>query len=164
ITWNINAGWITIEDAGALGQPNGTTPQVETVASGAALHLLSLAAVATNDVQTVTLGNATGGTFTLTLNGQTTVPIAFNAPATGAALPAYPLIDRQGAIMNLAGVNTIGGFLGATPAGDIQFQGQIGIGVEQIYQNNVAGPNFNATANNVASQLTLAGNQSGVAI
>jgi len=39
----------------------------------------------TNEVQTVTISSGTtGGTFTLTFNGQTTVPIAWNAPATGA--------------------------------------------------------------------------------
>jgi len=41
--------------------------------------------VNTNEVQTVTISSGTtGGTFTLTFNGQTTAAIAWNAPATGA--------------------------------------------------------------------------------
>ena len=35
----------------------------------------------TDETQTVRVTNATGGTFTLTFNGQTTAPIAFNATA-----------------------------------------------------------------------------------
>lgn len=37
--------------------------------------------MAVNEVQVVTLTNATGGTFTLTYAGQTTAPIAFDASA-----------------------------------------------------------------------------------
>ncbi len=47
----------------------------------------------TDGVQTVTItGTPTGGTFTLTWNGQTTAPIAFNATASAvaAALNALP--------------------------------------------------------------------------
>jgi len=40
----------------------------------------------TNENQTVRATNATGGTFTLTFNGQTTAPIPFNA--TGAQIEA----------------------------------------------------------------------------
>lgn len=48
----------------------------------------------TNEVQTVTLANATGGTFTLTYNGETTAPIAYNAANTAvkSALEALPNI------------------------------------------------------------------------
>ena len=35
----------------------------------------------TDENQTIRVTNATGGTFTLTFNGQTTAPIAFNATA-----------------------------------------------------------------------------------
>ena len=45
----------------------------------------------TNEIQTVTTANATGGTFTLTFNGQTTAPITFtpgNAAANNAAVEA----------------------------------------------------------------------------
>lgn len=37
-----------------------------------------------NEIQSVRVSNATGGTFTLTFSGQTTDPIAFNATATQA--------------------------------------------------------------------------------
>jgi hypothetical protein len=39
--------------------------------------------VATSEEQTVTVNGASGGTFTLTVGGETTVPIAFDAPASG---------------------------------------------------------------------------------
>ncbi|MDE2101386.1 MAG: hypothetical protein KGL39_29330, partial [Patescibacteria group bacterium] len=53
---------------------------------------------ATNAVQTITLPQgATGGTWTFTLNGQTTSAIAFNAPASGAS-------SVQSAIAALSGV------------------------------------------------------------
>ena len=35
----------------------------------------------TDEQQTIRVNNATGGTFTLTFNGQTTAPLAFNATA-----------------------------------------------------------------------------------
>ena len=35
----------------------------------------------TDETQTLRVTNATGGTFTLTFNGQTTAPIAYNATA-----------------------------------------------------------------------------------
>ena len=42
----------------------------------------------TDEAQTVRVTNATGGTFTLTFNGQTTSPLAFNSTAAA---------DRRGA-------------------------------------------------------------------
>ena len=49
----------------------------------------------TNETQTVRVTNATGGTFTLTFDGQTTAPIAFNATAAAvqAALEALSNIE-----------------------------------------------------------------------
>ena len=51
----------------------------------------------TDEQQTVRVNNATGGTFTLTFNGQTTAPIAYNAngPAIDAALEALPNIGAN---------------------------------------------------------------------
>ena len=51
----------------------------------------------TDEQQTVRVTNATGGTFTLTFNGQTTAPIAFNATAAqvDAALEALSEHRRQ---------------------------------------------------------------------
>ena len=49
----------------------------------------------TNENQTITVANATGGTFTLTFDGQTTAPIAFPLVNTAieSALEALPNID-----------------------------------------------------------------------
>jgi uncharacterized repeat protein (TIGR01451 family) len=44
--------------------------------------LVTAAAPPVNQVETVALSNATGGTYTLTFNGQTTGALAFNAPVT----------------------------------------------------------------------------------
>lgn len=66
--------------------------------------------IGTNEVQSVSVTNATGGTFTLTFAGQTTAPIAHNANAATveAALEA---------LSNLApaDVACAGGALGAAP-------------------------------------------------
>jgi hypothetical protein len=50
-----------------------------------ALSNIPAATGGTNDVQTVTLTNATGGTFTLTFGGQTTAAINYNALASDVA-------------------------------------------------------------------------------
>jgi hypothetical protein len=59
----------------------------------------------TNAVQTVTLANATGGTFTLTFGGQTTVPIAYNASAATvqSALMALSSIGANNVVVSLTG-------------------------------------------------------------
>ncbi|MDA0182832.1 ThuA domain-containing protein [Solirubrobacter phytolaccae] len=51
----------------------------------------------TDEQQTVRVTGATAGTFTLTFNGQTTAPIAYNAagPAIDAALEALPNIEAD---------------------------------------------------------------------
>ena len=76
---------------------------------------------------------------------------------TGVNLTAYPLVADQGAVMNLSGINTL--------SGNILLNSQVGLGVEQIFDNTTGTPvltdNYSAT-NNVASQLTLGGTQSGV--
>lgn len=64
-----------------------------------------LTGTSTSEVQTVTVANATGGTFTLTYNGQTTAPIAWNAATTAVAA-------ALNALSNLDGV-TVGGTAGA---------------------------------------------------
>jgi hypothetical protein len=61
---------------------------------------------AANEVQTIALtGTPTGGTFTLTLNGQTTAGIAFNAAATAvqSALEALSTIGRGNVIVTGSG-------------------------------------------------------------
>lgn len=72
----------------------------------------------TNEVQTVTLNNATGGTFTLTFSGQTTAAIPYNA--TAAAV--------QSALEALSNIG-VGDVVVAGSAGGpytITFQGALG--------------------------------------
>jgi type 1 glutamine amidotransferase len=67
----------------------------------------------TNEVQTVTTGGVTGGTFTLTFDGQTTAPIpwtptaAANNAAVEAALEALSNLDDVTVTGNNANVRTI---------------------------------------------------------
>ena len=62
----------------------------------------------TNESQTIRVNNATGGTFTLTFDGQTTAPIAFNATnaVTQAALEALSNIDPGDVLVTGNAVNT----------------------------------------------------------
>jgi PKD repeat protein/type 1 glutamine amidotransferase len=62
----------------------------------------------TNETQTVRVTNATGGTFTLTFNGQTTAPIAFNATAAAvqAELEALSNVDPGDVVATGGPVNT----------------------------------------------------------
>ena len=53
----------------------------------------------TDETQTVRVTNATGGTFTLTFNGQTTAPLAFNATA------AQIRAALRGAVSNIGAGN-----------------------------------------------------------
>ncbi len=117
-----------------LGVPDNTvalTAQpIVTVQLGAALHLLPL-------------------------TGNITLTNPFSLTGHGITNNFYPLINQEGAIENLAGINTI--------TGNIMLMGPVGVGVEQIYQaNDPTSANYsNPLANNVASQLTLSGTQSG---
>jgi PKD repeat protein/type 1 glutamine amidotransferase len=62
----------------------------------------------TNETQTVRVTNATGGTFTLTFDGQTTAPIAFNATAATiqAALEALSNVEPGDVVATGGPVNT----------------------------------------------------------
>ncbi len=130
----IESGWVTIGSSGSLGVQDptvglGVEPNV-TVESGAALHLLPLA-----------------GNITLTNN-----LILFGSGITNAF---YPLINQEGAIENLAGINNL--------TGNVGLADQVGVGVEQIYEaSDPTSPNYsNPLINNVASQLTAQGTQYG---
>lgn len=75
-----------------------------------------------NAVQTLTAsGTVSGGTFTLTYNGQTTAPIAFNASAA-AIQAALVLLSNIGSTANVA---CAGGALPGTPV-TVTFQGLLG--------------------------------------
>ena len=71
-----------------------------------------------NEQQTVTVLNATGGTFTLTYDGQTTAAIAYNATADAVATALINLsnignndvtVTKDGTIYTVTFVNTLGG-------------------------------------------------------
>ena len=75
-----------------------------------------------NAVQTVTItGTPTGGTFTLTYNGQTTAAIPYNASAAQVASALVALSN----IASAANVATGGGALPGTPV-TVTFQGLLG--------------------------------------
>lgn len=78
------AGGITIDWATVTAEASDRTLLDGTVIKAGAKGLefgTIMAEIATAEVQTVTLANATGGTFTLTGNGNTTAAIAYNASA-----------------------------------------------------------------------------------
>lgn len=88
-----------------------------------------------NDVQTVTItGTPTGGTFTLTFNGQVTANIAFNATAAtvAAALAALSSIGSS------ANVNVTGGPGPGTPW-VVTLQGSLGNQLQSAMTANGAG-------------------------
>lgn len=75
--------------------------------------------VGTTEIQRVTItGTPTGGTFTLTFNGQTTAPIAYNAAASA-------VVSALAALSNIADSGDVSGTGGALPgtAVDITFGG-----------------------------------------
>jgi large repetitive protein len=106
--WDINQGWVTVEDPLSLGgQISGVDPNIAqgayfttTVDSGAALMLRPL-------------------------HPNTNFTLKTNLILEGNGIShAYPLINQMGAVENLEGANTL--------AGNVTFIGQVGIGVEQI--------------------------------
>lgn len=94
---------------------------------------LAVAAEATNDIQTITItGSPTGGTFTLTYNGQNTGNIAFNASAGAVQLA-------------LAGLTNIGarnvivtGGPGPGTAWVVNFIGALGNSPQALMTSNAA--------------------------
>ncbi len=107
---NIQQGWITIQDPGALGPRiagKGDDAQfVTTVFNGAALHVKPLTA---------------GGSINLTNN--------LILAGLGITHP-FSLISQDGALMSLGGVNTF--------SGTIQLNGVVGIGVELLGPSNAS--------------------------
>lgn len=115
---NITQGWITIQDPNALGGPVNDVQEVQplvTVDNGAALMLKPF---------------VPGTSFTFTHN--------LNLTGVGVLHP-YDKLKFQGAVENLAGVNTL--------KSNIFMNGHAGFGVEKLYPD-------------IASDLTLAGEQS----
>jgi autotransporter-associated beta strand protein len=82
----------------------------------------------TSDVQTVTV-TGTSGTFKLTFNGQQTVALPFNVPATGGVNPQDSLQNALGALSTIGGtanvnVTLVGTVYTVTFAGTLQFFNQ----------------------------------------
>ena len=77
-----------------------------------------------DEVQTVTVSHATGGTFTLTFNGQTTAPIAWNASASSvySALSVLTSITSVGGTIIVTG--NAGGPFTVTFAGGMSDQAE----------------------------------------
>src|SRR5262249_55574627 len=92
--------------------------------------------VGTNEVQTVTLGGTSlGGTFTLTFNGQTTAPIAFNAPATGVG-SVQSALAALSTIGSTANVNVLGTTRASGATYVVIFTGaRAGPALPQLYAN-----------------------------
>ncbi len=105
----------------------------------------------TNESQTIRVNNATGGTFTLTFDGQTTAPIAFNATnaVTQAALEALSNINPGDILVTGNAVNTANQ--------TVAFRGQYAeTNVNQI-TGSAAGLTGTGTPN-VTTATTVAGN------
>ena len=98
-TLNIHNDAQTLTDLAGLLTASGDSPQANIVnfANGSAKQGTSVDTVDAIQILTV---QATGGTYTLTLNGLTTVPIAWNAPATGAGCVQAALGAIGGGIAN----------------------------------------------------------------
>lgn len=103
-----------------------------------------------NEVQTVTItGIPTGGTFTLTFQGETTAAIAFNANAAAvqAALEALSNIEVGDVVVT-----------GTNPAFTVTFGGELG--GENVSQLTSTGSLTGGTAPAVAHATTTAGGSS----
>lgn len=101
----------------------------------------------TNEVQTITLANATGGTFTLTYSGQTTSAIAYNATAATvqAALEALSNI----AVGDVAVTGSAGGPYTVT------FQGALGY--QNVAQMTASGGSLTGSSPTVTPATQTAG-------
>ncbi len=158
---NLN-GTNTVSSAAFMPSPNATWSSGVTVTPGSSSNVFTITfngAKLSNTyfVPVAAAGNLTGVSPSITTNvitagsaGDMTLVNQFVLSGNGVTLPGYPLLSQEGALMNLAGSNTL--------INTVTLNGQVGIGVEQIYNTNPASVNYSATGN-VASQLTLAGPQ-----
>ena len=104
--------WSVTFDVGAIGSPVAMGFDADTlevggvVADQASLTMDVAGSAAVNELQSVSVNHALGGTFTLTFNGQTTEPIAYNASAG----------NIRSALEGLGGINS----------GDVTVTGNVG--------------------------------------
>ncbi|MFP6762418.1 MAG: hypothetical protein VB858_02330, partial [Planctomycetaceae bacterium] len=110
--------------------------------------------VSANEIQTLTLANATGGTFTLTFDEQTTNAIPFNATADNIRSFLENLSN-----IGTGDVTTTGGDLPGTPVA-IEFTGALaGIDVAEIVTDPSLLTGSTPTATVMTTQLPLANNE-----
>ena len=103
ITVNAGGNTLTVASGQVVTAGTGNVVTGGTVAYAAAEPLFFVQGA--NAAQTVTLNNATSGSFTLTFNGQTTAPLAFNAAASdvAAALAALSNVGLGKVLVTLLG-------------------------------------------------------------
>jgi hypothetical protein len=137
VTVNPPAQYVTIWGAAGTTQyylPVGTFMTYSTTNAGLVKAYAGLGTNA-NDVQTVSItGTPTGGTFTLTYNGQTTAAIAYNASAA-TVQAALALLTNIGTSANIACSG------GALPGSAVvcTFQGLLGNAAQPVMTANGAG-------------------------
>lgn len=117
-----------------------------------------------NEQQTITLTNVTGGTFTLTWNGQTTSSLAYNATAAQvqSALVALPAIGLGNVLVNNTNpwLVTFVSNLGYSPQPLIQINGAglTGTNIQTLVQEVTPGGLTAFTDAELSDNYTLAGN------
>lgn len=79
----------------------------------------------TNDVQTIPAGTATGGTFTISMNGYTTAPLSWNATNTDISTALLAATNSAGQTLPAGSVAVTGGPVNTTPV-VVTFQGALG--------------------------------------
>lgn len=113
----------------------------------------TMTTIAVNEVQSLTItGTPTGGTFTLTWNGQTTAPIAFNAAAAAVqtALTALPNIG--------AGNITVTGSALPTGPQTITFTGLLGGNTQALITATSTGLTGGSTPTATVTETTPGSN------
>jgi RTX calcium-binding nonapeptide repeat (4 copies) len=101
---------LTANSAGLTVTPASVTPAITTPGDGT--H---------NEVQTVVVNGANGGAYTLTFNGQTTAPIAYNATAVGDINSVQTILSKLSNI----GIGNVAVTGGAGGPYTITFQGTL---------------------------------------
>lgn len=118
--WEIKAGWVTVQNQYSLGGSQKGLPN--NVPQGALFTTQVDSGAALMLLPFNPDSNMSLGDTNLILQGD-------------GVTHAFSLIDDMGALENLAGVNTI--------QGDVTLEGQVGIGVEEIYPGIVSDLTFN---------------------
>ena len=137
---NVNlADNLTLTGSGVPYTATGTVTGASNPAPGNPIVITTASTVALVTGDTVTVSGVTGnvaanGTWTITVLSNNTFALN-GSTASGAYVnggtwtySVYPLVTQEGALMSLAGANTI--------TGNITLNGQVGLGVEQLYDSS----------------------------